>query len=270
MKPANHLLVAFATTLIPNLAFGAFVYNDFSDVTGLQINGDATQDGNLLRLTPAVDFTSGSVFTTNQIPLGTLSSFSTYFRFQMLDAAGIGDEDGIGADGLVFVVQTVSNSVGSAGGGIGYQGITPSLGIEFDTYNNEAHDPGGNHVGINSNGNIASLATVVEPIRFNDGQVWNAWIDYDGSVNSLEVRWSLDNNRPLLSQLSSLIDLQGIFGQNTGFVGFTSATGGGRETHDILSWEFRDEFSPVPEPSGLLLSGLSILLFGTTRRRRGE
>lgn len=39
---------------------------------------------------------------------------------------------GCGADGLVFVVQTNSNKVGG-GGGIGYQGIPNSVGVELDT-----------------------------------------------------------------------------------------------------------------------------------------
>src|SRR5262245_10133453 len=37
-----------------------FNFNDFSDISGLQINGNAAQVGNILRLTPATFFQSGS------------------------------------------------------------------------------------------------------------------------------------------------------------------------------------------------------------------
>ena len=47
----------------------------------------------------------------------------------------------IGEDELVFVLKDKSNSsVGNYGGGMGYEGISPSFGIEFDTYYN-SFDP---------------------------------------------------------------------------------------------------------------------------------
>jgi hypothetical protein len=37
-------------------------YNDFSDTTGLSINGNASQNGNEIRLTPATTSQGGSFF----------------------------------------------------------------------------------------------------------------------------------------------------------------------------------------------------------------
>jgi hypothetical protein len=237
-----------------------FNFDDFSDVSGLQLNGSAAQVGNVLRLTPAAFSQGGSAFTTTPIALGDENTFSTYFQFQITGGdGGIGDEDGVGADGIVFVVQTVSNTVGGAGGGIGYLGISPSLGIEFDTYNNGlgAGDPNGNHAGINLNGSIASIVAVVEATRFNNEQVWNAWIEYDGPSDSLEVRWSTTNLRPAAAQASATVDLPALLGQDTAFIGFTSGTGSGYGNHDILRWTYRESGEPIPEPSSLLL-----LVFG--------
>ena len=193
----------------------------------LTLNGNAAQVGNVLRLTPAVATQSGSAFTDNLVPLGGLASFSTYFQFQITNSGGITDEDGAGADGIVFVVQTQNNTAGGAGGGIGYQGITPSVGIEFDTYNNgvPAGDPNGNHVGVDINGSVASTVTAIEPVRFNDGNVWNAWVDYDGNLNNLEVRWSQSVTRPILPQLASNVNLAAVLGQNNAYLGFTAGTG---------------------------------------------
>jgi hypothetical protein len=77
-----------------------------------------------------------SAFLTNTFSLASNASFSTLFRFQILNPVGIGDSDGAGADGIVFAIQTVSNTAGGGGGGIGFQGISPSVGIELDTFNN--------------------------------------------------------------------------------------------------------------------------------------
>jgi len=130
---------------------------DFSDVSDLTLNGRAgTVDNpvffngkNVLRLTDDVD-QSGSAFSTNTISLANDASFSTFFEFQLTDPTGGA------ADGIMFVVQTVGNNVGGSGGNIGYFGITNSVGIEYDTYDNGSlnNDPNGNHVGINVGGSF--------------------------------------------------------------------------------------------------------------------
>ena len=58
------------------------------------------------------------------------------FSFEVTMHAGSNNYNG--ADGLVFVLQDISNSlVGNAGEGMGYSGITPSFGIELDTCKGE-------------------------------------------------------------------------------------------------------------------------------------
>lgn len=276
LQPLSLALVVPAMLKLASLSASAsFSYNDFSSTAGLQLNGSAAQAGNVLRVVPSQFGSGGSAFTTAAVPLGNLASFSTYFQFQISNnnPLGIGDGDGLGADGFVFTIQTVSNNVGGVGGGLGYLGINNSVGIEFDTFDNGVGvgDPDGNHVGIDLNGSVASTVTASEPTRFNDGSVWNAWVDYNGNSGDLEVRWSQSNVRPVAAQLASNVNLPAILGQNTAFLGFTAGTGAGASDHDILQWQYVDSFNPinptVPEPSSALFA---LALIGTALNGRAR
>ena len=93
-------------------------YNDFSDTTGLTLNGNTLVVNNNLQLTNNIAWQGGSVFTTNAISLINDSSFATSFSFKIDNNSLGGDTDGLGADGLAFVIQTQNANVGGAGGGV--------------------------------------------------------------------------------------------------------------------------------------------------------
>ena len=59
-----------------------------------------------------------------------------------------------GADGMVLVFHTNDHrAIGSSGNGIGYRGLGPSLGVEFDTNQNaDNDDPAPDHVALLHNG----------------------------------------------------------------------------------------------------------------------
>ena len=210
---------------------------------------------------------SGSAFLTNAVNLSNNASFSSYFKFQITDSQGLGDEDGAGADGLVFTIQTIANNVGGFGGGIGYAGIDQSLGVEFDTYNNGSNNKenNGNHIGININGDVNSVASQPVANRLNNGNIWSVWVDYNGVSDVLEVRISETNLRPSTAFLSYTIDLPNILTTNNAFIGFTSGTGSGKGDHDILDWQFNNSYNPIDLPSiTLAVSPASVLENGIT------
>ena len=217
----------------------------FDDASDLTLNADAgtavTPDGTVLRVTPALNFSAGSAFTTAPITLADDASFSSFFSFRF------SDQGNTGADGVVFVVQTTANDVGGLGGGIGYEGIDNSVGVEFDNWDNGGQDASSaNHVGIDINGSMASDPLAEMPWALDDPTiVHHAWIDYDGSTDSLEVRVAQANVRPAAAILTKTVDLVSVLGSTDAFVGFTSGTGIANANHDVISWQLNSCFAPV-------------------------
>ncbi|MCA2837876.1 MAG: putative Ig domain-containing protein, partial [Microcystis sp. M078S1] len=239
-------------------------FEDFVDISSMRLKGDSkivnskiASNKDVLRLAESKSFSSGNALLKNPFSFvgenGENLSFSTNFSFSISDSRGLPrDEDGEGADGLSFIVSPTEN-VGSAGGGIGYAGLKNTVVIELDTYNNGSQDQNnGNHIGINVNGSTTSLVQTNIATRFNNGEIWNVWIDYDGTSNRLEARVSQNSNRPVEATVFSTVNIPDILGQNDFFVGFTAATGQAVGNHDIISWKFTSD-----EPA---LEGITVYL----------
>ncbi|MBC7936087.1 MAG: PKD domain-containing protein [Rhizobacter sp.] len=199
----------------------------FSTITAQQytVNGNALQQScNCYRLTDDFGNQSGSVWNNNQIDLS--NSFD--YNFDVF----LGNNDG-GADGIAFVLQPISTSVGSLGGGMGYQGISPAIAITLDTYQNSSpdNDPFYDHIAIQRNGDInhASANNLAGPVQADAS---SPDIE-DGALHKLRVVW--DATTKTLStyfdgvlRLTIVNDLVNTtFGGNPQvYWGFTGATGG--------------------------------------------
>lgn len=264
-------VLLLATIGSQNVFAVTVIFPDFSSTVGLTLNGDAAAPINngidpnpVLRLVPATTGKSGSAFSSTTI---NAADFSTQFQFRITNPGGSTDDSGeSGADGFVFVIQPVSSSIGGAGGGLGYSGVTPSVGVEFDTYDNP-FDPDTNHIGIDTNGNVNTIAqgsSIFISQRFDDGTLQTAWIDYDGTT--LKVFISPTNVKPGSPVLTKVIDIPTIIGTTDAFVGFTAGTGAAYGNHDIVNWTYFDFFNPNPNAVGgeiIPIETAALLLAGT-------
>ena len=106
------------------------------------LNGNAVQTSDsCYQLTAAVNAQAGSIWNGDLIDLS--QSFELYVD------VFLGCQDDLGADGLVFGLQPISTSIGGSGGAIGFGDVEPSLGIEFDTFQNlDFDDPAFDHITI--------------------------------------------------------------------------------------------------------------------------
>ena len=249
-------------------ALGQIAYSNFSDVTGLALNGSAAKATNgggqaILRLTPdGTQHVSGTAWSiinpTSPTQQSVGSGFTTIFEFQITHSNSP-------ADGIAFVIQNSSGqgfgtaARGGSGGAIGYGvpdpgdngiAIPNSLAIEFDTYQNP-WDPDANHIAVQScgidantqnhnaicpDGSPANLGIVsnLGTVNLSDGNVHTAVIDYDPGTLRVFVD---DLGTPLLivnTTLSTLLNLN----NGSAWVGFSGATGAVTENNDIQSWTF--------------------------------
>jgi hypothetical protein len=211
---------------------------------GWQINNNATFINPYLRLTPNAGNQSGSAFWKQKISLPKNFSFSVYFTSKMIP--------GSRADGMTFCIQQASNTAGSSGGGLGYQGMPgKSIAIEYDTYNNG--EINNNHIALDINGVLHGSTNVVSsPVDLADKTMKYNWIDYNGATQILEVRISNTLVRPTLATLTvSNLNLASNFLNNTDvYFGFTAATGGATEEHAVYGSLAINSYSPITSTTG--------------------
>ena len=197
------------------------------------ISGDALIiNDDTVRLTQAQNWQSGFIWSQNLINFDLDFSLEVELYF--------GTQDSNGADGIAFVIQPLSNDEGSNGGGIGYEGISPSLAIEFDTWWN-GHDPTQeDHVALIANGQTFSTAehsayTPYIPVEnLEDGQWHPIQITWDKTDKILAL--TLDN----VAMFSVSIDIPALFfDENPNlYWGFTAATGGANNLHQVKILEY--------------------------------
>jgi len=195
------------------------------NVNPYHINGNAFQENcNCYTLTNDEFNQSGSVWNINKINL----SQSFDYKFNV----NLGCRDNDGADGIVFVLQPISTSIGSLGGGLGYQGVRPSIGVAIDTWQNtNDDDPGFDHLSIHRDGDLnhRSVNNLAGPVTVANNNI------EDCQWHTLRIYWNAATKRLFASiddkdSVNVTIDMvTDVFAGNPEvFWGFTGSTGGSR------------------------------------------
>lgn len=189
------------------------------------INGTTVQtDSVCYQMTPDIPGSIASIWNEDQIDLN--NSFNLKFNMNF------GCQD-IGADGMVFVLQTSPSQLGQSGGDIGYgPAFNPSIAIEFDTYKNDVNqDLDADHIAIIQNGIVAhsNPNNLAGPINasastddIEDCEFHRVRVTWDADSMLLEVYFDC------ILRLSYTGDIiNNIFGgASMVYWGFTASTGG--------------------------------------------
>ncbi|MBC6994294.1 L-type lectin-domain containing protein [Neolewinella lacunae] len=196
-----------------------------SSVQEFQLGGTARiLNDECIRLTPDAQYASGSAWYEKAIDLTR--------PFELTVCLVLGNRDELGADGIGFVFHPVMRT-GYRGEGMGFAGLVPSLGIEFDTYQNfHLGDPAGDHVAITVNGQPHHYASLVGPNEvpnLEDGNKHLLWIQWDPFRKQLTVQ--LDGKERALLQLDLVKEV--FAGKAKVFWGVTAATGRKTNAQDI-------------------------------------
>ena len=230
-----------STRLLPFLLFLPIFAN-----AQFILNGNAVQiNDTCWTLTTETDYALGSMWNEEKINLN--ESFEIKMRLNF------GDKDGNGADGILFGLQPLGTSIGQAGEGLGFQGVSPSVGVEFDTYlNPHLGDPGFDHIAVIKNGIVdhGSSNNLAGPVKaspnsnnIEDGEWHLLLITWDAATTTLQV--SFDGDLRLTYAGDIVNEVFG--GDPEVFWGFTAATGGANNLQRVCltCTIFRDELDDI-------------------------
>jgi gliding motility-associated-like protein len=195
-----------------------------NDPAYTRVGSAFTSAANCFILTKNEANQAGAIWRKNPLSLST--SFEVNFNARF---SASGTTKDAGADGITFTLQSMGlNALGSNGSGMGYSSITPSLGVEFDTfaYPGNATELPEDHVAVNLNGNnVTNVAGPIQAsataVNIEDGIYHAIRIIWNKTENKLEIYF---DGTLRLTYTNDVIN--NVFGGNpTVYAGFTAGTG---------------------------------------------
>nr|CAB3502451.1 unnamed protein product [Digitaria exilis] len=252
-------------TTLPHATPLSFNYN-FStpgDLTSADLRyiSNATAAGDRVDLTEDTTWSTGCLAYGQPVQLwddngtGKVASFTSNFTF-VIRPRNITAQ----ADGMTFFVWTYPPTLpqDSSGGFLGLVNnpnnpantyFPPTVAVEFDAFR-DTWDPNNtiNHVGVDVNSVTSVKYTALPDGCFNG--TMSAWVKYDANAGTLSATLRFDDLPGLgLYNVSAAVDLRAAGLPQQAAVGFSAATGGFVESHQILSWSFESTLTSVHDDS---------------------
>ncbi len=219
----------------------------------LLVQGNAFPSGDCYELTSATQNQRGTAWSQQTIDLEQ--------NFTLEANINLGSANG-GADGLTFALigESVGNdALGDGGGSLGLGGISPSFGVDFDTYDNGSVDISNDHIGFWANGNVfSSLQSTVcassNCANIEDGNDHAIKIEWDASQQLMQVYF--DGN--LRTSYAGNIVSQYFSGNSNVYWGFGAGTGGAVNNQKVCNPTlFVEQGSICENPQTTYLSDLA-------------
>jgi uncharacterized repeat protein (TIGR02543 family) len=203
-------------------------------------SGNTLYSSNTVSLVQNGENQAGGFFSRNRIFMNntTTAGFSSYF--EITQSGGHNKYEGMPGfgDGFTFVISRDFNVLGAAGGAIGYGGITNSVAILFDTFDNGGQPPMCISLGING---------VQGACSFHGGYAgvtYRIWVDYSRVNKVMELRLNASNSTRPVNATRTYTDIDFNNVGNEFYAGFTSSTGGAVQNTIIRRWYFTGYFTP--------------------------
>lgn len=215
----------------------------------IALNGNAQLTNGQLELTNGQGVSQrASAFYDTAISVNNFTGFNTQFQFRLDQGAGTN-----GSDGFAFVLHNngaATTALGGIGGGVGYAGLDNSIAIKFDTVQNPGLDPGENSIALLKNGEVTSATAKAIDFDLNSGDLYTAWLEYDGLSNQIRVYLSNGTTKPATAIFTETVELSTFVG-NQAYIGFTGATGAFSSRQTISNWQFETTNQSVGTGTGL-------------------
>lgn len=230
------------------------------NLTGAAYVGDTPGDNDgfsdELVLTNPIGTSSGGVFFSQPLNLTQCQKWTAEFEFRMFD--------GNGADGIALCFLDVPPAGFVNGGGVGIPATANGLKVVFDTYNNVSGTDADPKIEIRYGAGYHEYFSPfdTQPTLANTG----GSLAFLRSTNYQSAKVTYDNGNITVS-VNGTVYLTGTYLINfSGYLGFTSSTGGSNDRHSIRNVTIYTEQAPSdagPNAGVAYCSGGSVQI-GTT------
>ncbi|PSR11146.1 MAG: hypothetical protein C7N36_18045, partial [Bacteroidetes bacterium] len=207
----------------------SFVLDHDNGNFSLVTNGAAARDGctDCYIITPDAGNVAGTAWTTTKL----IADLNQTFRLTL--SVNLGTTDGGGGDGMTFALQNTNNTfLGSNGTPMAVNGLAPSFGVEFDTYQSTgSFDPPEDHISFWAAGNVT--APLQPPVQasalstnIEDGQPHTVILEWDPLANLFSVQFDGSLRDVYSGDIRTLLG-----GATEAYFGFGAGTGGATNEH---------------------------------------